>query len=116
MSGIEKSGLVLRIAPRSSATTCIPASDSSFARMPPVQPSPTITTSTSFRRVAMVTSREIEDAGRLDVVLFVAVRLDVLGVDRDGAGEADHLPRHLVTVAAVDRVRKEPLHREVQEQ
>src|SRR5258707_8868867 len=114
MSGIEKSGLVARIAPRSSATTFIPASVSSLARMPPVHPSPTMTTSTSFRRVAMVPSRKIDDARRLDVVLLIAVRLDVLRMYRDGAGEADHPPRHLVAVPAVDRIGEEPLHRESQ--
>ena len=50
-------GLVARMPPRSSATTFMPASLSSFARMPPVHPSPTMTTSTSFRRVGMASLR-----------------------------------------------------------
>src|SRR4029450_804013 len=96
ISGIAKSGLVERMPPRSSATTRIPASLSSFARMPPVHPRPTMTTSTSRKRVGMWESGKIDDALRLDVVLLVAIRLDVFRVDGDDAGEPNHLPRHLV--------------------
>jgi hypothetical protein len=56
MLGTAKSLSVERMAPRSSATTFNPASVSSFARMPPVQPSPTMTASTSFSLVAMSSS------------------------------------------------------------
>ena len=42
-----------RGAPRSNATTLRPASVSSLARMPPVQPRPTMTTSTSPSFVVM---------------------------------------------------------------
>src|SRR5512147_2488212 len=113
---MAKSGLVLRIPPRSSATTRIPASLSSFARMPPVHPRPTMTTSTSFKRVGIGTSGEIEDASGLGVVFLVAIGLDVLGVDRNHAGEANHLPRGLVAIAAVHRVGEKPLHRRRKEQ
>src|SRR6267142_805892 len=48
--------------PRSSATTLRPASASSFDRIPPVQPRPTTTTSTSFKRVAMAPSPQLMSA------------------------------------------------------
>src|SRR5258706_16465775 len=54
--GIWKSGKVSRIGPRSRPTTLRPASASSFARMVPVTPTPTITTSTLFSLVAIVAS------------------------------------------------------------
>src|SRR3954470_15928911 len=53
MLGTEKSFSVERIAPRSSATTFSPASANSLLRIPPVQPRPTTTTSTSLSFVTM---------------------------------------------------------------
>src|SRR5437879_3268978 len=50
---MSKSGWVSRQPPRSRPTTLRPASASSFARMVPVRPTPTVTTSTGFSLVAM---------------------------------------------------------------
>src|SRR4051812_42044472 len=94
------------MAPRSNATTVMPASVSSLARMPPVQPRPTITTSTSLSFVAMArSSAHVRDAERVDRERLVAKFLDVLAVHGNNAGKADHLPTGFVAVAAVDRVR-----------
>src|SRR6516164_4754042 len=60
--GTAKSFSGLRIAPRSSATTLSPASVNSFARMPPVQPSPTMTASTSFNFVAILPPPQLMSA------------------------------------------------------
>src|SRR5258706_454094 len=80
--------------------------------MPPVQPRPTMTTSTSFSLVAtsFSPSAHVRDADGVDRVFLVAILLDVLIVHRDPPGEADHLPARLVAVAAVDRVREHALH------
>ena len=98
--------------PRSSATTFRPASASSLARMPPVQPSPTITTSTSLSFVCHVRPPQLMSAmpTRLGRERLVAVFRDVLAVDGDGAGKADHLPARLVAVAAIDRVGEHAFH------
>src|SRR6187397_77173 len=98
INGIAKSGLVDRMPPRSSATTRMPASVNSFARMPPLHPRPTMTRSTSLKRVAMCDSGKVEDALRLDVVLLVAIGFDVFRVDRDHSGKPDHLPGDLVAI------------------
>src|SRR6267378_3374908 len=84
-AGTEKSASVLRWPPRSRATTFKPAALSSLASMPPVQPSPTMTTSTSFSLVVMSSSlsAHVRDADGVDRVFLVAVLLDVLVVDRD---------------------------------
>src|SRR5216684_4556673 len=80
--------------------------------MPPVQPSPAMTTSTSFSLVAMSfpPSTHVRDAHGVDRVFLVAILLDILVVHGDDPGEADHLPTRLVAVAAVDRVREHALH------
>src|ERR1700688_838672 len=98
--------------PRSSATTFNPAAVNSLASIPPVQPRPTMTTSTSFSLVVMSCSpsAHVRDAGGIDAVLLVAILLDVLVMHRDHAGKADHLPARLVAVAAVDRVREHAFH------
>src|SRR5215471_14032348 len=97
--------------PRSSATTLRPASESSFARMPPVQPRPTITASTSLSFVTMSPSLcQVRDADRVVRKHLVAVFRDVLAVNRDRAREAEHLPARLVAVAAVDRVGEHAFH------
>src|SRR5215467_10466570 len=98
--------------PRSSATTFKPASVNSLPRMPPVQPRPTMTTSTSFILVAMSSSvsAHVRDADRIGGVFLIAKLLDVLIMESDNAGEADHLPTHLILVAAVDGVGEHPFH------
>src|SRR5262245_12995168 len=110
--GTEKSLAVLRIPPRSRATTFSPASVNSFASMPPVQPKPTMTTSTSFILVAMSSSvsAHVRDAERIRDVFLVAKLLDVLIVHGDHSGEADDLPARLVAVTAIDRVGKHAFH------
>src|SRR5882762_4908569 len=98
--------------PRSRATTFRPPALNSLARMPPVQPRPTMTTSTSFSLVVMPLSpsAHVRDAYRVDRVFLVAILLDVLVVHCDHPRETDHLPARLVAVAAVDRVREHALH------
>src|SRR5258706_5115140 len=109
--GRPKSASVLRGPPRSSATTFRPAALNSLASMPPVQPRPTMTTSTSFSLAATsFSSAHVRDAHGVDRVFLVAILFDVLVVHRDHPGEADHLPAGLVSVAAVNRVREHALH------
>src|SRR5262249_60480754 len=94
------------MAPRSTAPPFSPASASSLPRMPPVQPRPTTTTSTSFSLVAMSPSlAHVRDADRLVREFLVAVLQNVLAVHRHRAGEADQIPAGLVAGAAVERVR-----------
>src|ERR1700761_5470452 len=91
--------------PRSSATTFMPASVSSLARIPPVQPRPTMTTSTSLSLVTMAPpSAQIRDAERFCREWLAAIVRDVIAMHGDRAGEADDRPAGLVAVAAVDRV------------
>src|SRR5277367_3122952 len=92
--------------PRSSATTFRPASVSSLARMPPVQPSPTMTTSTSLSFVTMIRppSAHVRDAERLVRKRLAAIFLDIVAMHRDDAGKTDDCPSGLVAVAAVDRI------------
>src|SRR5262245_52355553 len=80
--------------------------------MPPVQPSPTMTASTSLSLVTMVRppSAHVRDADWIVRERFVLEPLDVLPMDRDGAREADELPARFVAVAAVDRVGEHALH------
>src|SRR5262245_51758353 len=98
--------------PRSSATTFNPALVSSAERIPPVQPSPTTTASTSGSLVAMVASSSAQVRNALGVcdVLAVAEFRDVLAMYRDDAGKAHQLPARLVAVAAVDRVGEHAFH------
>src|SRR5207249_2453271 len=97
--------------PRSSPTTVRPARVSSRAMILPDQPMPTMTASTAFKVLAMETSsREIGDGLRLEHDLLAAIFERLLGIGRGQAGIADHAPRDLVAVAAVDRIGKEPLH------
>src|SRR5215475_10481381 len=94
------------MSPRSSATTFKPASASSLARMPPVQPRPTITTSTSLSFVAMCRppSAHVRNADRIIGERLVLEFFDVLPMHRDRTREADQLPSGLVAIAAMDRV------------
>src|SRR5689334_12288477 len=99
------------MAPRSSATTLSPAFVSSFERMPPVQPRPTTTTSTSLSLDTMApSSAHVRDAERIGGERLVEIFCDILAVDLDHAREADQLPARLVAVAAVDRVREHAFH------
>src|SRR5471032_1063674 len=83
----------------------MPASVSSLARMPPVQPSPTMTTSTSLSFVAMARhSTHVRNADRLVGERLAAILLDMIAMHRDGAGKADDRPSGLVAVAAIDRI------------
>src|SRR5438067_2414586 len=111
MCGSAKFSRGVRSSPRSSPTTVIPALVSSRAMMLPVQPMPTMTASTSFKRVAMaVSSRKIGDRLRLGDVALAAILLDRIGVGCRQAREAHHLPGNLVAVAAIDRIGKEAFH------
>src|SRR6185369_13085768 len=116
---MPKSGSVSRQRPRSRPTTLSPLSASSFAKMVPVRPTPTMATSTGLSRVAMasVLSREhhvlrmavlvgrdaafehVDDRHRLGLVGH-AVFVDRRRVHRCDAGKADQLPAGLVAVAA----------------
>src|SRR3954469_2621638 len=100
------------MSPRSSATTFSPASVSFFARMPPVQPRPTITTSTSLSFVAMCLppSAHVRNADGIIGERLVLELLDVLAMHRDRAWKADQPPAGLVAVAAMDRVSEHALH------
>src|SRR4051812_18154492 len=83
----------------------MPASESSLARMPPVQPSPTMTTSTSLSFTVMAPrSTHVRDAERLGRKRLAAILLDMIAMHRDDSGEADDGPAGLVAVAAIDRV------------
>src|SRR3954452_21221882 len=83
----------------------MPASVSSLARMPPVQPNPTMTTSTSLSFVVMARpSTHVRDAERLVRERLAAILLDVIAMHRDDAGKADDGPACLVAIAAIDRV------------
>src|SRR5262249_9805430 len=98
--------------PRSSATTFKPLSVNSFERMPPVQPRPTITTSTSFILVAMSSSvlTHVGDAERIGGVFLVTKLLDILRMQSDNSGKPDYLPTRLIAVAAIDRVGEHTFH------
>src|SRR5207253_4868540 len=106
-----KSSAGTRSGPRSRPTTLRPALLSSRAAIAPVHPMPTMTASTSFKRmVTSASSREVRDRfGRRDVAL-VEISIDLVGVGRRQAGEAEHRPGNFVAVAAVHRVGEEPLH------
>src|SRR5499433_1727169 len=80
--------------------------------MPPVQPKPTMTASTSFILFAMSSSvsAHVGDAERVGGIFLVAKLLDVLIMHGDHSGEADDLPACLIPVAAVNRVGKHAFH------
>src|SRR3954469_8570534 len=109
----EKSGMVSLKPPRSRASTCRPASVSSFAIMLAVQPKPTSTTSTAARRVAMSTRPHGAvapgDAHERHVVLLaVLIHLGDVVVAR--ARKADELPADEIAVAAIHRIGEETFH------
>src|SRR6202163_4920423 len=73
--------------------------------MPPVQPSPTMTTSTSLSLVVMTCpSTHVRDAERLGRERLAAILLDVIAVHGNDSGKADDRPSRLVAVAAIDRI------------
>src|SRR4030081_2205513 len=83
----------------------MPASVSSLARMPPVQPSPTMTTSTSLSFLVMARpSTHVRDAERFVRERLAAILLHMIAMHRDDAGKADDGPACLVSVAAIDRI------------
>src|SRR5579862_5946526 len=105
MLGRVKSSAGMRFGPRSRPTTLSPALVSSRARMLPVQPTPITTASTSLSVVTMVvSSRKIGDRLGRQIDLLAAIFIDRVAIDRGEAGIADHLPPHLVAIAAIDRV------------
>src|SRR5229473_3011568 len=111
MLGMAKCSRGVTSSPRSSPSTCSPALVSSRAMMLPVQPMPTMTASTSFNRVAMAaSSRKVRNGLRRLLVGLVAVLRDDVAIGCRQTGEADHLPRHLVAVAPMDRIGEEALH------
>src|SRR5579871_6100568 len=115
MRGSAKSSRGDLSTPRSRPTTVRPALVSSRAMMLPDQPMPTMTASTAFIRLAMaMPSGKIGDRFRLDRDLLAAVFQRLLGIGGGQAGIADHPPRHLAAIAAVDRVGEETLHRGLQ--
>src|SRR5258707_13403796 len=117
MFGKEKCSRGVRSSPRSSPTTVRPALVSSRAMMLPVQPMPTMTASTSFKRVVMSGSplRKVRDGLRFHLITFVAIFIDQGGIDRRQAWVSDHPPARLVASAAVDRIGEEALHCELQQ-
>src|SRR4051812_2780350 len=101
---MAKSGSVSRQRPRSRPTTRSPASASSLARIVPVNPTPTITASTGFSRLAMsvlpgdedvlgmavlvgrgTAFEQVDDRHRLGVVRH-AMLFDQRRIDRRDAG------------------------------
>src|SRR5713101_2178404 len=75
---MEKSGSVSRQRPRSRPTTLRPESASSFARIVPVRPTPTVTTSTGLSWVAMSDPRLVVEHHMDRVAVLVHPR-DFLG-------------------------------------
>ncbi len=55
-------------------------------------------------------SAEVRDRLRLDVEFLAAIELGLRAVARRQPGIADHAPRYLVAVAAVDRIGEEAFH------
>src|SRR5262249_54959304 len=98
----------MRSGPRSSPTTLSPALVSSRAAIAPVQPIPTMTASTSFKRVTMLLpSRKVRDRLGWSDVAFVDIGVDLVGVGGRQAWEPEHCPRDLIAVAAIHRVGEE---------
>src|SRR5262245_49460283 len=116
MRGRTNSSCGLLSGPRSRPTTVKPAIVSSLASIAPVSPTPMTTQSTSFSFVTMaLSSREVGDRLGLGDVALVAILVDLVGVGRGQAGIAEHAPRCLVAIAAVDGIGEEPLHGNLQQ-
>src|SRR5438105_2272763 len=99
-----KSSPGIRSGPRSNPTTFSPALVSSRAMIAPVQPMPTITASTSFKRVVIAASRKIGDRLRRGRVTLAPVFIDQVRIGGRQAGEAEHLPGDLVAIAAIEGI------------
>src|SRR5690606_29135912 len=102
MRGKEKSGLVSRGSPRSSASTCTPASVSPLAMTAPAQPNPTSTTSTGLRCGAI--SEPLPGDADRPQRIWLVVPLGPFEVTGARAGEAYHLPAAHPVVAAMDGI------------
>src|SRR5690606_31218083 len=105
-------------------STSSPASVSSWARIAPVHPKPTSTTSTGGKFLAMslpfparflffaaalsgrIPGRTAHEADGLDVNRR-AVVIEKIAIVVAGAGEAHELPANHVAVAAIDRIGEE---------
>src|SRR5687768_12963096 len=115
-----KSGLVARGPPRSNATIFNPVDASSFATIPPAQPSPTMAISTGFSLVAIRApipqSEQVLNAQGLAHILLVSIGLDLVRIHDADTRKPDHLPRRLALVAAVQRIGEIALHGQVQHQ
>src|SRR5690348_971925 len=95
------------------AMTSSPSSVSSLARIQPVQPSPTITTSFRGNFFAMCLSLgcpagRAHDADRRQRETLI-VTVDPVEIVVARAREADHFPRNHVAITAVDRIGKKAL-------
>src|SRR5471032_2205291 len=84
--------------PRSRQTTVMPASENSLPRMPPVQPPPTSTTSTSLYVFIMLPLAQVGDTGRFGTERLVGELDDVDLVRGVHARIADQPPARLVPV------------------
>src|SRR5579871_460478 len=116
MLGMVKSSRGVRIAPRSSPTTCSPAFVSSRDKMLPVQPIPMTTASVSFSTVTIArSSGKVRYRKRALVIFLVEIGLDLVAIARGKSWKADHLPRHLVFVSAINRIGEEPFHGELKQ-
>src|SRR5580698_6189373 len=105
---------VSRQGPRSMATTSNPASVSCWARIEPVQPSPTITTS-FLARVRANSALDPVDGDRSFGIRHV-VLVDVIAIIVTRARKAQHLPARHATIAAVERVGEATFHGVLQHQ
>src|SRR4029078_2791911 len=93
--------------PCSSTTTVNPAVDSSFARMPPAAPDPTITKSTMSRGRKRAAGRRVSCSMSAPPVRFGIVEAE-RRLETRLMFEADHVPAGVVLVAAPLRQRKGP--------
>jgi hypothetical protein len=65
--------------------------------------------------MAIAPTRKVDDRLGIDEIALVAILIDAVGVERRQARIADHLPRRLVAIAAIDRIGEETLHHQVDE-
>src|SRR3974390_259505 len=114
--GSVASGPLRRSCPRSSTSTSVPLAVSARATSAAVNPPPTMTTVFLASGVAMTPSLLFHSPG--EVLAEVRDRLRILGARKRLAAEfhhvvavrrrqariADHAPKHLVAVAAIDRI------------
>src|SRR5579872_7104912 len=67
------------------------------------------------RSLMSPSSRKVGDGLRRRIEAFVAIGLDLVGIERRETGKSDHLPGGLVAIAAIDRIGEEPLHGDVEQ-